>query len=334
MPPRDRSSRYERAARAAAKKYNLPTRLFLSMINTESSWNPAAISSAGAIGLGQLMPGTARGLGVDPFDPDQNIDGAARYLQQMYERTGNWRNALRAYNQGPNGIADPDAGAEYAHAVMEGRRLYGRGAPRGSGRGPSSPLAPPPPALPTAPQSLSGEHQTLAQALFGDDPDFLPFALAVGRRADAPRIVDVPDEVVQGARIVSPGGSVKRVPLPKGGGNGAQGVIAAAQSQLGKPYVFGSGPSTDSFDCSDLVQWAYAQIGIKLPRVTYDQIKVGRGVSWDDLEPGDLIFPNRGHVVMYAGNGKVIAAPYTGTVVQMQDAARFKTDEVVIRRVL
>jgi cell wall-associated NlpC family hydrolase len=100
-------------------------------------------------------------------------------------------------------------------------------------------------------------------------------------------------------------------------------VVKFASSQLGKPYVFGSGADTSSFDCSDLVQWAYKQIGISIPRVTQDQVNAGREVGpKEKLKPGDLIFPHAGHVVMYVGNGKVIAAPYTGTVVQYQDVPK------------
>lgn len=112
-------------------------------------------------------------------------------------------------------------------------------------------------------------------------------------------------------------------------------MLAAAHDQVGKPYVFGSGPSTDSFDCSDLIQYAYKQIGIDIPRTTYDQIKVGQPVKWGEFRPGDLIFSNNGgHVVMYVGGGKVIAAPYTGTVVQYQPVSRFKDSFVAARRII
>jgi cell wall-associated NlpC family hydrolase len=112
-------------------------------------------------------------------------------------------------------------------------------------------------------------------------------------------------------------------------------ALAAAHQQVGKPYVFGSGPSTDSFDCSDLVQYAYKQIGVDIPRTTFDQIKIGKPVQWGQFQPGDLIFSNKGgHVVMYVGNGKVIAAPRTGTVVQYQPVSRFKNSFVTARRVL
>ena len=112
-------------------------------------------------------------------------------------------------------------------------------------------------------------------------------------------------------------------------------MFSAALTQIGKPYQFGSGPSTASFDCSDLVQWAYKQQGVSLPRDTYHQIHAGRPVgNVSQLRPGDLIFPSTHHVVMYIGNGKVIAAPHTGTVVQYQPLWKFKTGFVAGRRVL
>ncbi len=78
--------------------------LFRANIEIESAYRPNAISSAGAIGLGQLMPATARYLGVDPRDPVQNLDGAARYLAMMLQEFGDPRLALAAYNAGPDAV--------------------------------------------------------------------------------------------------------------------------------------------------------------------------------------------------------------------------------------
>ena len=78
--------------------------LFRANIEVESAYRQDAVSSAGAIGLGQLMPATARDLGVDPRDPLQNLDGPARYLAMMLETFGDPRLALAAYNAGPDAV--------------------------------------------------------------------------------------------------------------------------------------------------------------------------------------------------------------------------------------
>ncbi|MFC1416776.1 C40 family peptidase [Streptacidiphilus cavernicola] len=96
-------------------------------------------------------------------------------------------------------------------------------------------------------------------------------------------------------------------------------AFAAAQTKLGDPYVYGAtGPN--SFDCSGLMQWAYAQAGVSIGRTTYDQVDVGTAVaSTADLQVGDLVFFNNdSHVGMYAGGGEILHAPHTGTVVKYE----------------
>ena len=78
--------------------------LFRANIEIESAYRQSAVSSAGAIGLGQLMPATARDLGVDPRDLLQNLDGSARYLAMMLELFGSPQLALAAYNAGPDAV--------------------------------------------------------------------------------------------------------------------------------------------------------------------------------------------------------------------------------------
>jgi len=95
---------YLGVAKAAARKHSIPEDLFLRLVQQESGWNPSAESHAGARGLAQLMPGTARKLGVNINDPHQNLDGGARYLRMMYNRFGSWRLALAAYNAGPGAV--------------------------------------------------------------------------------------------------------------------------------------------------------------------------------------------------------------------------------------
>ena len=86
-------------------RHGLPPRLLQALVWTESRFNPLAVSPAGAAGLAQLMPATARELGVtNRHDPRQNIDGGARYLRQMLDRFGSVRLALAAYNAGPGAV--------------------------------------------------------------------------------------------------------------------------------------------------------------------------------------------------------------------------------------
>lgn len=82
--------------------------LYRANIEVESAYRQDAISNAGAIGLGQLMPATASDLGVDPRDPMQNLDGSARYLAMMLQAFGNPRLALAAYNAGPDAVREHD----------------------------------------------------------------------------------------------------------------------------------------------------------------------------------------------------------------------------------
>jgi soluble lytic murein transglycosylase-like protein len=92
------------AIESAAAQAGLDPRLLAAVVWSESGFRPDAVSSAGAIGLTQLMPGTAEGLGVDPADPVQNLNGGARFLASMIRRFDNLELGLAAYNAGPGRV--------------------------------------------------------------------------------------------------------------------------------------------------------------------------------------------------------------------------------------
>jgi peptidoglycan hydrolase CwlO-like protein len=115
----------------------------------------------------------------------------------------------------------------------------------------------------------------------------------------------------------------------------ANAVVAYSRKFLGIPYEWGgNGPKT--FDCSGFVKYVYANFGIKISRTTYTQIKEGKYVSRDNLQPGDLVFfgssSNPHHVGMYVGNNCYIHAPRTGDVIKISPLTR--RDYLTARRIL
>ncbi len=108
------AARAEQLARRTvdeATYYGVDARLVVALVATESGWHPGAVSRAGARGLGQLMPATARGLGVDPADPDANLDGTIRHLRALLDRYAalpaqtRFELSLAAYNAGAGAVA-------------------------------------------------------------------------------------------------------------------------------------------------------------------------------------------------------------------------------------
>ena len=117
----------------AADRYKVDPNLVRAVVTAESDFDPNCVSTAGAVGLMQLMPETADDLGVsDPFDPVQNIDGGTRYLAQMLERFGgDSQKALAAYNWGPSNVEKggslPTETRNYLKKVARFRSLYAQG---------------------------------------------------------------------------------------------------------------------------------------------------------------------------------------------------------------
>jgi soluble lytic murein transglycosylase-like protein len=116
---------YLELARDAARRHGVPEDLFLRLVQQESAFNSQAVSHKGAIGLAQLMPGTADMLGVNPRDPRQNLDGGARYLRAQYDRFRSWRLALAAYNAGPEAVRQHGGVPPYKETQTYVRRILG-----------------------------------------------------------------------------------------------------------------------------------------------------------------------------------------------------------------
>jgi len=110
---------------AAATKAGVDPRLLAAITRTESGFNPNALSSAGAVGLTQLMPGTAAGLGVNPTDPAANLDGGARYIAGQLDSFGRVDLAVAAYNAGPGAVRQAGGVPDYPETQAYVRRVLG-----------------------------------------------------------------------------------------------------------------------------------------------------------------------------------------------------------------
>jgi len=116
---------YLAVARDAARRHGVPEDLFLRLVQQESGWRTTAKSRKGAYGLAQLMPATARKLGVDRTNPTENLEGGARYLRQQYDRFRSWRLALAAYNAGPAAVEKYNGVPPYKETTNYVRVIWG-----------------------------------------------------------------------------------------------------------------------------------------------------------------------------------------------------------------
>lgn len=119
---------FERLVAAAAQRHGLDPALVMAVVGVESGFEPQAVSPKGAQGLMQLMPGTARDMGVtDPFDPAANLDGGSRYLSSLVARyEGDLTKALAAYNAGMGAVARHRGVPPYAETRSYVRKVLGR----------------------------------------------------------------------------------------------------------------------------------------------------------------------------------------------------------------
>ena len=169
---------------------------------------------------------------------------------------------------------------------------------------------------------------------------------------DVPVEVDLPEVSAPTGQVGNSSAALNKfknanIPIPPTSKIGAA-VVRAALQMRGIPYSWGGGgpggPSkgiaqganTVGFDCSALMQYAFAKYGVTIPRVTYDQFRAGTPVPKKAMRPGDLLFFNPGangpgHVGIFIGNGKFLQAPQTGDVVKISELSS-RSDLMGVRR--
>jgi cell wall-associated NlpC family hydrolase len=289
------STQYDSLIEQAARDQGVDPALLKGLVQAESGFDNSSVSKVGAQGLTQLMPDTARGLGVtNSFDPLQNLEGGARFLAGALKRFGgNEQLALAAYNAGPGAVERYGGIPPFAETQAYVPRVLGYAAQyRAEGFGQT-------PATTTVPA-------TGTTAL----PVAAPSASALAGSTGAPATASASDvATIANAEATAPTAA-------------AQHAIAVAAQYLGTPYHFGGSTPASGFDCSGLTQYSYAQSGVGIPRVAADQYTVGQPVDRASLQPGDLVFfqDSTGyihHVGMYLGDDKFIQAPHTGDVVKI-----------------
>jgi cell wall-associated NlpC family hydrolase len=154
---------------------------------------------------------------------------------------------------------------------------------------------------------LQAEEEARQARLAAEAQQRLQAELVAQRQAAA----EAQQTTVVGASAITPEGLSVAPPARYGG------AVGVAMQYLGTPYVWG-GASPGGFDCSGLVMYAFAQVGVYLPHHAASQYNFGTPVSQDELEPGDLVFfDGLGHVGIYIGGGQFIHAPHTGDVVKI-----------------
>jgi len=266
---------------------------------------------------------------------------------------GNARMALAAYNAGPaavrkyGGIPPYAETQNYVNTIMGNYKAQPTAAPQTTPQAPQLQAQSPQPQQIQDPfagvrQSISRGNQIQNQlgSILGDINSGLGAALK--------GLGGVPDALIKGLTAPLPNLDVKlpsiaeqvsvhnqrqnfdyKVTDPKQGLNPkSAAAVQLCREYLGTPYVWG-GESSKGFDCSGLLQYAWAKQGVNIPRTTYDQFQTGKKISQGSLQPGDAVFFKGsdskvengkllpGHVGMYIGNGQIIQAPHTGSTVQI-----------------
>jgi hypothetical protein len=310
---------YRAMTRRAAQKYGLDPSVFERQINQESGFNPGARSPAGALGIAQIMPGTARGWGVDPMNPVAALDAAARNMKQYVDRYGGYENALRAYNAGPGNIQRSKSFAETNHYVST---ILGGKTPKSSTPGKSGSKGDTADGYDVQTTTTPGVDNRTARAQLiesflsskGSDP--LDFAMQA-----------------RGLRDVAPTSSTVRTPLPSSGGGGKTGASSGASgvhgskvlelifNDGGSGYGIKNGADVDGRSVFSGVWGGHAdhvhvaagpKTVVELGRIAQDRfgLHVGENPHFGGVNPVHVpgSYHNKGEAIDVSGDPKKMAA--------------------------
>jgi cell wall-associated NlpC family hydrolase len=333
---------------AAGNAYGIPWEVLGAINKVETNFGTnLGPSSAGAVGWMQFMPSTWARWGIDangdgradPNSPADAIFSAARYLVGCGGQFDIAR-AVYCYNHA----------SWYVNEVLGLASLYARGGGAGGIAFSADPLKA---QIASARSQVSASHAQLdtararAERLARSERRFLHVAstarllssqldaqkravlLGVRRHSADARVHQLQKRLdaatTQLGRYRDQANSAPSTALLSslfsgGGSQAAGGVVSIALQYLGIPYKWGGTSPATGFDCSGLVQYVYAQVGISLPHYTVSQWKYSGAVpvAKNDLQPGDLVFFNGlDHVGIYLGYGDFIDAPHTGATVEI-----------------
>lgn len=305
--------------RATAAKYNLDPVAWAAIIHHESGGNPNAIGDGGtSFGLTQEHVGGSLGnislaAARAYLNPQKNLELAGSQMAKMGLGGLRGAQAIAAYSKQWERPSNP--AAEIADALKYYNAHKGDSSLT-SGTAPTSAMVP----QVGQSNSLQSQQNNLVQTLMAGTSPY------TNQQSVNQQTMDLINAFGNG------GLSAKGAPASQPLGNGvvsdvkgmmapnAPKVVQMAKQYMGTKYVWG-GTTPAGFDCSGFVQYLYAKQGIKLPRTTYEQIKVGQHIDRKNLQPGDIVFfsdnGNVHHEGLYIGNNQFIHAPHTGDVVKI-----------------
>lgn len=347
---------YEQIARQIAIKQGIDPNYFTSQIRAESNFDPNARSGAGAIGIAQIVPKWHPG--VDPTNPLASLNYAAKWDADLLSKYGgDWRQVLSTYNSGaPNRWNDPSFAQGQTYNYV--RKILGETyKPGAAGTGVAVTQPTPARTASSLPTSLPATAMPSSMPMKLPSPSEMGYALpplsvlrkggtaltnALLRSSDKAISYVPPKTIPTKAGVALPVPTILQPPAnsktPSGvpPTTGTSSVVNAALKWMGTDYSWGgggpAGPSygieqganIKGFDCSGLLQYAYAKAGLSIGGTTYEQWPTGQHVSRQALRPGDAVFFHMAdgypqHVGIYMGSDKFIEAPHTGAQVRISD---------------